>query len=80
MKATVETKFNVGDIVYIADAYYDLYACRKPYVIKDVLININSLRTHISYEIEQSGSRYHIPEEWAFATYEECVKWCEENN
>ena len=80
MKAAVESKFNVGDTVYIADHYYDFYASHLPCVVCDILININSKRTHISYEVEQDDYMYRVPEEWTFATYEECARWCEENN
>lgn len=80
MKITAETKFNVGDTVYIADHYYDFYANHKPYIVSDVLIDINSKRMHISYDVDQDDFTYSVPEEWVFATYEECTKWCDEHN
>lgn len=80
MRLVTETKYNVGDTVYIADHYYDFYANRQPYTIIDVLINVNSRRTFVQYEVEQDGISYRVPEDWTFATYEECVKWCEEHN
>lgn len=80
MRVTVETKFNVGDIVYVADHYYDFYANHKPYIVSDVLIDINSKRTRIAYDVEQDGFIYRVPEEWTFSTYEECTKWCDEHN
>lgn len=80
MQITIATKFNVGDVVYIVDHYYDFYANHKPYVVQDVLIDINSRRTHIQYEVEQDDMMYRVPEDWIFATYEECAKWCEEHN
>jgi hypothetical protein len=80
MEITIKTKYNVGDVVYIADHYYDFYAYRKPYIIKDVLIDVNSRRTYIQYEVEQDGTTYRSPEHWTFTTYEECAKWCEEHN
>jgi hypothetical protein len=80
MKKTVETKFDVGDIVYVADHYYDFYAQKKPYIIKDIVINITSSNTHIKYEVEQDSVIDRVPEEWIFETYTECTKWCEEHN
>lgn len=80
MKFNIETKFNIGDIVYIADHYYDFYANKKPYIVKDVLIDINKRRTHIKYEVEQDDITYRVPEKWTFNTYEECAKWCDEHN
>jgi hypothetical protein len=80
MKRTVETKFNVGDIVYVADHYYDFYAQKTPYIITDVLIDINGQRTMIRYDAECKNGSCRIPEEWVFETYTECTKWCEEHN
>lgn len=79
MKISVETKFNIGDMVYIANCYYDFYANSVPCRIKDVLVDINRRRTRIAYEVEQEDFTYRIPEEWAFASYEECEKWCAEH-
>ena len=80
MKTIIETKFNVGDTVYIADHYYDFYANMAPYIVKAILIDVNSRRTHISYEVEQGDTTYRIPECWTFTTYEECAEWCDKEN
>ena len=80
MKSTVETKFNVGDIVYVVDLYYDFYPQSKPYIIQDVIIRITSNNVHISYELEQEGISSYAPEGLVFETYAECTKWCEEHN
>ena len=80
MTATVETKFDVGDMVYVADLYYDFYPISKPYVIRDVVVRITSDSIHIHYEIEQEGISSYVPEGLAFETYTECTKWCREHN
>jgi hypothetical protein len=80
METFIKTKFNIGDTVYIADHYYDFYANSAPCLITDVLIDINSRRTRISYEVEQADFTYRIPEEWAFASYEDCAQWCDARN
>jgi hypothetical protein len=80
MKTTVETKFDVGDIVYVVDHYYDFYPISKPYVVQDVIIRITSDSIHIQYEIDQEGISSYVPEGWVFETYTECTKWCEEHN
>lgn len=80
MKTVIDTKFNVGDMVYVADHYYDFYANRIPYLIKAILIDVNHRRTRIAYEVEQGDATYRIPEAWVFATYEECAEWCEKEN
>lgn len=80
MDLTIETQFNIGDVVYVADHYYDFYANHKPYIIKDVLIDINNRRTHIQYEVEQDNFIYRVPSAWVFGSYEKCARWCEEHN
>ena len=80
MKTTVETQFNIGDIVYAADHYHCYYTSHTPYVITDIIININNRDTRIMYCVEQNGSSDRFPEEWLFTTYEECAKWCDEHN
>ena len=80
MKVTLDTKFNIGDTVYVVDHYYDYYVSHTPYMIIDVLINVNKRGTHIFYEVEQNDVTDRVPESWTFNTYEECARWCEEHN
>lgn len=80
METLIKTKFNIGDIVYIADHYYDFYANSEPYLIRDVLIDVNHRRTHISYDVEQGDFTYRVPEAWTFTSYDECVQWCDARN
>lgn len=80
MKIDIETKFNIGDMVYIADHYYDLYPQQEPFIITDILININGHSTLIRYDAECNNGSCRVPEEWVFKTYAECTKWCEEHN
>jgi hypothetical protein len=80
MEISVKTKYNVGDVVYIADCYYDFYANHEPYVVKDVIIDINTHRTRIQYEVEQKYTSYRVSEAMTFSTYAQCAKWCNEHN
>lgn len=80
MKLSVETKFNIGDAIYIAECYEDWFAYKKPCVISDISISANSQTTHILYEVQQDNFAHRVPESLAFSTYEECAKWCDENN
>ena len=80
MKLSIETKFNIGDTVYIAECYEDWFAYKKPCVISDISISANSKTTHILYEVQQDGLTDRVPEDWVFGTYEECIKWCDEHN
>ena len=80
MKVNLETQFNIGDTVYAADHYYDYYASHTPYIITDIIININNRNIRTMYCVEQGEHQDRFPEEWLFATYEKCAKWCEEHN
>ena len=80
MTIAIETKFNVGDAVYVADHYFDYYPVQTPYVINDILINISNRGTRIMYCVEHDDTTDRFPEDWLFSTYEECTKWCDEQN
>ena len=80
MTFTINTKFDVGDEVYIADSYYEYYASSKPYVITRVHIKSDGNKTHITYDVEQDGFRDIVTEGLVFQTYEECTKWCKNHN
>ena len=80
MKLSIETKFNIGDTIYIAECYEDWCTYKKPFIISDISIYANSHTTHILYEVQQDGLTDRVPEDWVFGTYEECTKWCEKHN
>lgn len=80
MKITFETKFNIGDQVYLAETYHEYWANSKPYTVVGISIHMNEHATKIIYRIEQDGLIDSVSENLLFATHEECVKWCEEHN
>lgn len=80
MKFTIDTKFNIGDTVYAADHYNEFYAHHDPYIISDIIININNRDIRTMYCVEQGDRADRFPENWLFASYEECTKWCADNN
>lgn len=80
MTFNITTKYNIGDVVYAASHYYDVYPEQSPYVIKNIFINSNNQRVYINYEIEQNGFVHRMPEGWLFPTFEECTEWCKEQN
>lgn len=80
MKLSIETKFNIGDTVYIAECYEDWFAYKESCIISDISISANSQTTHVLYEVKQDGFTDRVPEDWIFSTYDECKKWCDEHN
>lgn len=80
MTFNIETRFNIGDIVYAADHYYDFYAVKEPYIINDIIVNISNNGIRTMYCAEQNGRTTRFPAEWLFDTYAECTKWCKAKN
>lgn len=80
MKISIETKFNIGDTVYIAECFEDWFAYEKPYIVSDISISANSQTTHVLYKVQQDRITECVPEDWVFSTYDECTKWCDEHN
>ena len=80
MKLSIETKFNIGDTVYIAECFEDWFAYKTPHIISDISISASSKAVHILYEVQQDGFTDRVPEDWLFSTNEECAKWCDERN
>lgn len=80
MKFNINTQFDIGDTVYAADHYHNYYASHTPYVITDIIVNIDNRDVRISYCVECGEHADRFPEEWCFATYEECARWCDDHN
>ena len=80
MKIILDTRFDIGDVVYAVDHYYDYYASRTPYIISDIIININNKDIRTMFCVEREGVMDRFPEDWLFTSYEESQKWCEEHN
>ena len=80
MKITFETKFNIGDQVYLAETYHVYWANSKPYTVVGVNIHMNDHTTKLIYNIELEGLVTSVSERFLFATSDECKQWCEAHN
>lgn len=81
MDLNISTKYNIGDTVYIPDFYHSYWANPTPYIITDIFIQV--ARNHnitIRYRVMQAELTDLVFENFIFATYEECTKWCEKQN
>ena len=76
----IDTKYNIGDTVYVADLCYDYYPVSQPCTVKNILLGGNVNKPRISYEVKNDVFSEQLLEDWIFPTYAECTKWCEENN
>ena len=79
MNINIETKYKIGDTVYIAEKYED-YFPSKPLTVLSILVTILPDATLIEYGLGKDGYCDKIPENRILPTYEECIKWCQENN
>ena len=80
MKITIETKFNIGDEVYVIDYYHEPFPRKTPCIITDILLLGRASYPIVRYEIICEDKTETFPESWLFATYEECTKRCKKNN
>jgi hypothetical protein len=80
MKVDINTKFNVGEQVYIPTNYSGTwYVENKSNTINGITITLNDFGTKITYSIEPGLECFtiiNVPEEYVFANYEECNQWC----
>ena len=81
MNLNINTKYNIGDTVYVPDLYEVYIANSTPYTIIDILIQV--ARNHnitIRYRVMQAELTDLVSEHFIFSTYEECTKWCEKQD
>lgn len=77
MKIEVETKFNVGDFVYIPELYHhEWFALKRPFEIYKIIVKTYGNTIYICYELLDE-TLFERKEDFVFASYEECEQWCE---
>lgn len=85
MITTIDTKFQIGDEVWIYDYFYDkYYPCKYPCKISEINVKITGDKTIIAYLLIVNHGEYqecqkHSSENF-FSSYEECAKWCKKHN
>ena len=81
MKFNIDTKFNIGDAVYSAEPYEIYLANPMPYFVTDICIRATRTKdVVITYKLIQNKLTDVVAENFLFATYEECKRWCDERN
>jgi hypothetical protein len=82
MEINITTKFNVGDIVYVPDYYYHTYyaSTRKRIINYINIYAADNLVVVYSVLDKDLNMISEYAERMLFATYEECQKWCAEQN
>ncbi|MGN0318742.1 MAG: hypothetical protein ACI4E1_12500 [Lachnospira sp.] len=80
MKIEVETKFNVGDLVYIPELYHhEWFTLKRPFEIYKIIIKTYGNTVYIYYELLDE-ILIERKEDFVFTSYEECERWCIEQN
>ena len=80
MKITIKTKFGIGDSVYVAVPYHEYYADSEPWTVVGIAVYLNEHAEKIIYHIERDSTIDSISEKMVFATYAECLEWCDNKN
>lgn len=81
MKIEIETRFNIGDLVYLPGFDGEEFRPRKkPFEVQSfwTCYDSHSKKITISYDLDDDWSG--CSESVCFASYEECEKWCREQN
>ena len=81
MKIEIETRFNIGDLVYVHGFDGEIFRPReKPLEVQSFRLDYNS-NTHkiiVYYNLDDDWLGY--SESACFASYEECEQWCDKQN
>lgn len=83
MNITINTKYNIGDIVYIAWCYNgEFLPENKLYTINKIYAYAENENIKISYGIIDNSDdmEMEVYECDCFPTYAECTKWCKKQN
>lgn len=85
MNIAINTKYDVGDTIWFADYFYDtFFPCKCPAKISEINIEIDERSQIIYYWTTVDYGEGIVVEKFSeaacFHTYEECTKWCEEQN
>lgn len=79
MKIKIDTKFNIGDVVYTPEFYDVYFASKTPHTITDIFVKAShNQNVAVTYRIIQGQLTDVVSEKFLFATYEECRQWCDE--
>ena len=78
MDINMQTRFNIGDPVWIPDIYYEWFPRKEVYYIEKINISVDLNQTRVSYVVQDiRGNRHEYSSRVCFASYEECKEWCE---
>lgn len=81
MKIEIETRFNIGDLVYLPGFDGEEFRPRKnPFEVQSFWLycDPNTHKIIVSYDLDDDLLGY--SESACFASYEECEQWCEKQN
>ena len=81
MQIIINTKYNVGDTVYIADYFHGEYlVCPKTYTVEAFHIFVEEGKQELKYTLHGDYGYTMLKEDNCFGSCAECTKWCEKQN
>ena len=80
MTISLNTMFNIGDPVYLAETYECYWANKEPYIVTDIMIKVNEHRQSVTYRVSQNDFTDTVSEHLLFQSYEDCAKWCKKHS
>ena len=78
MKFEVETKFDIGEEVYIPEPCMYWLPNNTPSMITDIQVKYSKSGTGIFYGVHDNHTP--VREDMCFGSLEECRQWCKEQN
>ena len=83
MRIEVDTKFNIGDMVYTVEPNVCWIPIPTPSRVTGVSVNYNlmddnSIECIVCYTL--SDELFEVNGDMCFTTFEECKQWCTEEN
>lgn len=81
MSINIQTKFNIGDKVWIPNHYHSWFPMKEAYTVFNIDVNIDAQNQRVFYIIkDDNGNTERYPSKLCFKSYDECKQWCEINN
>lgn len=81
MSISIQTKFKIGDKVWVPDNYYGWVPIKNEYEVFNIEIHIDSQNQRVFYTLKDcDGHTQRYPSKMCFSSYDECQQWCSKEN
>ena len=81
MSINIQTKFNIGDKVWIPNHCHNWFPIREAYTVFNIEVSIDAQSQRVFYIIKNdNGNTERYPSRLCFKSYDECKQWCDKDN